>query len=31
MLFIPFCTDERQSYMRVRYCAQARAVENQCL
>ena len=24
MLFIPFCTDERQSYMRVRYCAQAR-------
>jgi predicted amidohydrolase/GNAT superfamily N-acetyltransferase len=30
MLFIPFCTDERQSYMRVRYCAQARAVENQC-
>ncbi|GAB6051708.1 bifunctional GNAT family N-acetyltransferase/carbon-nitrogen hydrolase family protein [Magnetospira thiophila] len=30
ILFIPFCTDERQSYMRVRYCAQARAVENQC-
>jgi predicted amidohydrolase/GNAT superfamily N-acetyltransferase len=30
MLFVPFCTDERQSYMRVRYCAQARAVENQC-
>ncbi len=29
-LFIPFCTDERQSYLRVRYCAQARAVENQC-
>jgi predicted amidohydrolase len=23
-------TDERQSYLRVRYCAQARAVENQC-
>lgn len=30
LLFVPFCTDERQSYMRVRYCAQARAVENQC-
>ncbi len=30
MLFVPFCTDERQSYYRVRYCAQARAVENQC-
>ncbi|PIW25935.1 MAG: carbon-nitrogen hydrolase [Rhodospirillales bacterium CG15_BIG_FIL_POST_REV_8_21_14_020_66_15] len=29
ILFVPFCTDERQSYMRVRYCAQARAVENQ--
>src|SRR3546814_13872040 len=25
-----FCTDNRQGYMRVRYCAQARAVENQC-
>lgn len=30
ILFIPFCTDERQGYLRVRYCAQARAVENQC-
>ncbi len=30
VLFVPFCTDERQSYLRVRYCAQARAVENQC-
>lgn len=30
ILFIPFCTDERQSYLRVRYSAQARAVENQC-
>ena len=30
ILFIPFCTDQRQSYLRVRYCAQARAVENQC-
>lgn len=30
LLFVPFCTDERQAYMRVRYCAQARAIENQC-
>jgi predicted amidohydrolase/GNAT superfamily N-acetyltransferase len=30
MLFVPFCTDERRGYMRVRYCCQARAVENQC-
>jgi predicted amidohydrolase/GNAT superfamily N-acetyltransferase len=30
LLFVPFCTDERQSYLRVRYCCQARAVENQC-
>ena len=30
ILFIPFLTDERQSYCRVRYCAHARAVENQC-
>jgi len=30
IIFVPFCTDERQSYLRVRYCAQARAVENQC-
>lgn len=29
ILFVPFCTDNRQSYLRVRYCAQARAVENQ--
>lgn len=29
ILFVPFCTDSRQSYLRVRYCAQARAVENQ--
>jgi predicted amidohydrolase len=27
---VPFCTDNRQGYMRVRYCAQARAIENQC-
>lgn len=30
ILFVPFCTDERQAYLRVRYSAQARAVENQC-
>ncbi|WP_412754145.1 GNAT family N-acetyltransferase [Legionella londiniensis] len=29
ILFVPFCTDERQSYLRVRYCAQARAIEKQ--
>jgi predicted amidohydrolase/GNAT superfamily N-acetyltransferase len=29
ILFVPFLTDEQQSYSRVRYCAQARAVENQ--
>lgn len=29
IIFTPFCTDERQGYLRVRYCAQARAVENQ--
>ncbi len=30
ILFVPFCTDQRAGYLRVRYCAQARAVENQC-
>ncbi|MCP5467775.1 MAG: GNAT family N-acetyltransferase [Deltaproteobacteria bacterium] len=30
IIFVPFLTDEKQSYNRVRYCAQARAVENQC-
>ena len=30
ILFVPFCTDSRQGYMRVRYCSQARAIENQC-
>lgn len=29
IIFNPFCTDDRQAYLRVRYCAQARAVENQ--
>jgi predicted amidohydrolase len=27
---VPFCTDERQGYMRVRYSCHARAIENQC-
>jgi predicted amidohydrolase/GNAT superfamily N-acetyltransferase len=30
IIFVPFNTDERQAYLRVRYCAQARCVENQC-
>lgn len=30
MLFVPFCTDERRGYLRVRYCCAARAIENQC-
>lgn len=30
ILFVPMCTDERRGYLRVRYCCQARAVENQC-
>lgn len=29
ILFVPFNTDERYGYLRVRYCAQARAIENQ--
>ncbi|AZU64230.1 bifunctional GNAT family N-acetyltransferase/carbon-nitrogen hydrolase family protein [Neobacillus mesonae] len=28
IIFVPFCTEDRQGYLRVRYCAQARAVEN---
>lgn len=28
VLFVPFHTDERKAYYRVRYCAHARAVEN---
>ena len=28
ILFVPFSTDERKAYLRVRYTAQARAVEN---
>jgi len=30
LLFVPFCTDERRAFLRVRYCCHARAVENQC-
>ena len=30
IIFTPFCTDSRQGYLRVRYCCQARAIENQC-
>ncbi len=29
LLIVPSCTDDRQGFLRVRYCAQARAVENQ--
>lgn len=29
LLFVPSCTDDRQGYLRVRYCSQARAIENQ--
>lgn len=29
IIFTPFCTEDRQGYLRVRYCAQARAIENQ--
>jgi len=29
ILAVPSCTDDRQGFLRVRYCAQARAVENQ--
>lgn len=28
VLFVPFATDERKSYFRIRHCSQARAVEN---
>ncbi len=30
MLFVPFWTDTKNGYLRVRLCAQARAVENEC-
>jgi predicted amidohydrolase/ribosomal protein S18 acetylase RimI-like enzyme len=28
IIFVPFCTDERYAYLRVRYCSQARCIEN---
>jgi predicted amidohydrolase/ribosomal protein S18 acetylase RimI-like enzyme len=30
ILFVPFCTDERRGFLRVRYSCHARAIENQC-
>jgi predicted amidohydrolase/ribosomal protein S18 acetylase RimI-like enzyme len=30
ILFVPFATDTRQGYLRVRYSSMARAIENQC-
>lgn len=30
ILFVPFCTDLREGYLRVRYSCAARAIENQC-
>ena len=30
ILFVPFLTDTQNGYSRVRYCAQARAIENEC-
>lgn len=29
LIFVPFSADDRQGYLRVRYCAQARCIENQ--
>lgn len=29
VLVVPSCTDDRQGFLRVRYCAQARCIENQ--
>ncbi len=29
LIFVPFSTDERHAYLRVRYCAQSRCIENQ--
>jgi predicted amidohydrolase len=29
ILLVPACTDDRHGFLRVRYCAQARAIENQ--
>lgn len=30
ILFVPFLTDTQNGYSRVRFCAQARAIENEC-
>lgn len=30
ILFVPFATDTQNSYLRVRCCSQARAIENEC-
>ena len=30
ILFVPFLTDTQNAYNRVRFCAQARAIENEC-
>ncbi len=30
ILFVPFLTDTQNGYTRVRYCARARAIENEC-
>lgn len=30
ILFVPFWTDTHNAYLRVRHCAQARAIENEC-
>ncbi len=30
ILFVPFWVDTRNAYLRVRHCAQARAIENEC-
>lgn len=30
ILFVPFLTDTQNGYTRVKYCAQARAIENEC-
>jgi predicted amidohydrolase len=29
ILFVPYCTDNREGHLRVRYCAHARTIENQ--
>jgi len=31
IIFVPFCTEDRQTFLRVKYCAQARAIENQAI